>query len=215
MDNWFGLLQISADRRPSKGWIVFDAPMAAYKLVVTDAVKSAREIRPRRYSGAIGVARIHAQILDGKWVRDQILSGWKDRAPPWQAEKGGPQSQWCWSDPIRLPRFTSGTKSRHASRWACTARSTRRRSPSRLTNCWNWCESRTGAKKSMAFWCKCRFRSMSDSRRILVALRPDKDVDGFHPVNVGNLVANIPGPRHAPHRGLSSFEAIQDTDLRS
>jgi methylenetetrahydrofolate dehydrogenase (NADP+)/methenyltetrahydrofolate cyclohydrolase len=34
-----------------------------------------------------------------------------------------------------------------------------------------------------------------DSRRILVAIDPHKDVDGFHPVNVGNLVANIPSPR--------------------
>ena len=41
-----------------------------------------------------------------------------------------------------------------------------------------------------------------DSRPILVALRPDKDVDGFHPVNVGNLVANIPGPRPCTPSGI-------------
>ena len=33
-------------------------------------------------------------------------------------------------------------------------------------------------------------------------MRPDKDVDGFHPVNVGNLVANIPGPRPCTPSGI-------------
>lgn len=34
-----------------------------------------------------------------------------------------------------------------------------------------------------------------NSRRILEAVRPDKDADGFHPQNVGNLVAGRPAPR--------------------
>jgi methylenetetrahydrofolate dehydrogenase (NADP+)/methenyltetrahydrofolate cyclohydrolase len=41
-----------------------------------------------------------------------------------------------------------------------------------------------------------------DSRRILVAIDPNKDVDGFHPTNVGNLVANIPGPRACTPSGV-------------
>jgi len=32
-----------------------------------------------------------------------------------------------------------------------------------------------------------------DSKRILDAISPDKDVDGFHPINVGHLVAGRPG----------------------
>lgn len=32
-----------------------------------------------------------------------------------------------------------------------------------------------------------------DTQQILLAVDPSKDVDGFHPVNVGNLVANRPG----------------------
>ena len=34
-----------------------------------------------------------------------------------------------------------------------------------------------------------------DKRRILVGMQPDKDVDGFHPFNVGSLVADLPAPR--------------------
>src|SRR6185312_14899350 len=34
-----------------------------------------------------------------------------------------------------------------------------------------------------------------DTRRVLEAVAPDKDADGFHPVNVGHLVAGRPAPR--------------------
>jgi methylenetetrahydrofolate dehydrogenase (NADP+)/methenyltetrahydrofolate cyclohydrolase len=33
-----------------------------------------------------------------------------------------------------------------------------------------------------------------DSKRVLMALDPSKDVDGLHPVNIGNLVSGRPGP---------------------
>jgi methylenetetrahydrofolate dehydrogenase (NADP+)/methenyltetrahydrofolate cyclohydrolase len=41
-----------------------------------------------------------------------------------------------------------------------------------------------------------------DSKRILLAVAPEKDVDGFHPCNVGNLVANVPGPRACTPAGI-------------
>ncbi len=44
--------------------------------------------------------------------------------------------------------------------------------------------------------------SQVDKQRVLVSVHPDKDVDGFHPVNVGNLVANHPGPRACTPAGI-------------
>ena len=41
-----------------------------------------------------------------------------------------------------------------------------------------------------------------DRRRVLLSIKPDKDVDGFHPVNVGSLVANIPAPRACTPAGI-------------
>jgi len=38
--------------------------------------------------------------------------------------------------------------------------------------------------------------------RVLRAMSPDKDVDGFHPLNVGALVENIPGPRACTPVGI-------------
>jgi methylenetetrahydrofolate dehydrogenase (NADP+) / methenyltetrahydrofolate cyclohydrolase len=41
-----------------------------------------------------------------------------------------------------------------------------------------------------------------DSKRVLNAIRPDKDVDGFHPVSVGNLSIGNPGPRACTPAGV-------------
>ena len=41
-----------------------------------------------------------------------------------------------------------------------------------------------------------------DTKRILLAVAPQKDVDGFHPCNVGNLVAGLPGPRACTPAGI-------------
>lgn len=41
-----------------------------------------------------------------------------------------------------------------------------------------------------------------DSQRVLEAVAPEKDADGFHPTNVGHLVANRPGPRACTPAGV-------------
>lgn len=41
-----------------------------------------------------------------------------------------------------------------------------------------------------------------DSRRVLEAVIPEKDADGFHPVNVGHLVAGRPAPRACTPAGI-------------
>ena len=41
-----------------------------------------------------------------------------------------------------------------------------------------------------------------DTKRILLAVPPAKDVDGFHPCNVGALVAGLPAPRACTPAGI-------------
>ncbi len=41
-----------------------------------------------------------------------------------------------------------------------------------------------------------------DTKRILMAVSPAKDVDGFHPFNVGALVAGLPAPRACTPAGI-------------
>jgi methylenetetrahydrofolate dehydrogenase (NADP+)/methenyltetrahydrofolate cyclohydrolase len=41
-----------------------------------------------------------------------------------------------------------------------------------------------------------------DSKRILLAISPGKDVDGFHPFNIGALVAGLPAPQACTPAGI-------------
>ncbi|MGA2590631.1 MAG: bifunctional methylenetetrahydrofolate dehydrogenase/methenyltetrahydrofolate cyclohydrolase FolD [Bryobacteraceae bacterium] len=41
-----------------------------------------------------------------------------------------------------------------------------------------------------------------DTRRVLLAVSPEKDADGFHPYNMGNLVAGRPGPQPCTPAGI-------------
>ena len=50
-----------------------------------------------------------------------------------------------------------------------------------------------------------------DSRRVLEAVSPDKDADGFHPTNVGHLVANRPAPRACTPAGI--MEMLRRYDI--
>src|SRR5579884_2567842 len=51
-----------------------------------------------------------------------------------------------------------------------------------------------------------------DSRRVLLAISPEKDVDGFHPLNVGNLVAGLPGPRACTPAGI--IELLKRSEIQ-
>ncbi len=50
-----------------------------------------------------------------------------------------------------------------------------------------------------------------DTKRILMAVMPAKDVDGFHPCNVGALVANLPAPRACTPAGI--IELLKRSDI--
>lgn len=50
-----------------------------------------------------------------------------------------------------------------------------------------------------------------DSKRVLDAILPTKDVDGFHPVNVGNLSIGNPGPRACTPAGV--IELLKRYDI--
>jgi methylenetetrahydrofolate dehydrogenase (NADP+) / methenyltetrahydrofolate cyclohydrolase len=41
-----------------------------------------------------------------------------------------------------------------------------------------------------------------DSKSVLLTVAPEKDVDGFHPCNIGALVANLPAPRACTPAGI-------------
>jgi methylenetetrahydrofolate dehydrogenase (NADP+)/methenyltetrahydrofolate cyclohydrolase len=50
-----------------------------------------------------------------------------------------------------------------------------------------------------------------DSRQVLERIAPDKDIDGFHPVNVGRLSIGLPGPRPCTPAGV--MELLRRTGI--
>lgn len=44
-----------------------------------------------------------------------------------------------------------------------------------------------------------------ETAAVLEAVSPEKDVDGFHPVNMGRLVTGLPGPRPCTPRGIMTL----------
>jgi methylenetetrahydrofolate dehydrogenase (NADP+) / methenyltetrahydrofolate cyclohydrolase len=142
------------------------------------------------------------EILDGKWVREQILAEWKPRVgalaesqrPPGLAVVlvgDNPASEIyvrnkvkaCEEMGIYSEKLTPPASITTDELLAIIERLNRR-------------EDIDGILVQMPL------PPQIDSRRILTAVDPDKDVDGFHPVNVGNLVANLSGPRPCTPSGI-------------
>jgi len=52
-----------------------------------------------------------------------------------------------------------------------------------------------------------------DEEKVLLAVDPDKDVDGLHPVNLGRLVMGAPGPLPCTPQGIVELLAANDVPV--
>ena len=140
-----------------------------------------------------------AKVLDGKWVRDQIFEDWKHRVAATRRKPGlavvlvgnDPGSEIYVRNKIKACETLGIYSEKHTPPEASSTDELLA-----LIESLNQREEIDGILVQMPL------PKHVDSRRILVAIRPDKDVDGFHPVNVGNLVANIPGSRPCTPSGI-------------
>lgn len=140
-----------------------------------------------------------SRILDGKWVRDQIMQQWQPRASA-LPRRPGLAVVLVGNDPASEIYVRNKEK-------ACADMglfSEKITPPTSVTteellaiiDGLNRRDEIDGILVQMPL------PKHVDSRAVLLAIRPDKDVDGFHPTNVGNLVANIPGPRACTPAGV-------------
>jgi methylenetetrahydrofolate dehydrogenase (NADP+)/methenyltetrahydrofolate cyclohydrolase len=143
-----------------------------------------------------------AQILDGKWVRDEIQKEWKPRVEDLTARyrRPGLAVVLVGNDPA------SEIYVRNKER-ACAEMgiySEKHTPPASITTAdlLALIDSLNNREEIDGILVQMPLPRQVDSRKVLVAVRPDKDVDGFHPMNVGNLVANIPGPRPCTPAGI-------------
>ena len=143
-----------------------------------------------------------AQILDGKWVRDQILAEWKDRAAALTQRKRPPGLAVVLVGNNAASEIYVRNKIKACEELGIYSEKLAPPDTVTTEELLSVVESLNQRDDIDGILVQMPLPKQVDSRRILVAIRPDKDVDGFHPLNVGNLVANIPGPRACTPAGV-------------
>jgi methylenetetrahydrofolate dehydrogenase (NADP+)/methenyltetrahydrofolate cyclohydrolase len=143
-----------------------------------------------------------SRVLDGKWVRDEILKELKPRVDALKASRRRPGLAvvLVGNDPASEIYVRNKVK-------ACEQLdiySEQHTPPATITTeeLLALVEDLNGRDEIDGILVQMPLPRQVDSRRILLAIRPDKDVDGFHPINVGNLVANRPAPRPCTPAGI-------------
>jgi methylenetetrahydrofolate dehydrogenase (NADP+)/methenyltetrahydrofolate cyclohydrolase len=143
-----------------------------------------------------------ARVLDGKWVRDQILAELKPRVEKLAAARRPPGLAviLVGNDPgseiyVRLKIKTCGELGIYSEKIT---------PPETITtgDLLGIIEGLNQRAEIDGILVQTPLPSQVDKDRVLRAMSPDKDVDGFHPLNVGALVENIPGPRACTPMGI-------------
>ena len=140
-----------------------------------------------------------SQRLEGKWVRDQIWQEWKPRASALK-RPAGLAVVLVGNDPASEIYVRNKVK-------ACEELgllSEKLTPPDTITTeeLLDIIATLNNRPDIDGILVQMPLPKQVDSRAVLLAIHPDKDVDGFHPINVGNLVANIPGPRPCTPAGV-------------
>jgi methylenetetrahydrofolate dehydrogenase (NADP+)/methenyltetrahydrofolate cyclohydrolase len=143
-----------------------------------------------------------ARVLDGKWVRDLILAGLKPRIDALRSRGRAPGLAviLAGDDPASAIYVRSKVK-------ACQElgiHSETLTPPATVTTAELLGEVELLNRRDDidGILVQMPLPAEVDSRRVLEAVAPEKDVDGFHPVNVGRLVAGRPGPRPCTPAGI-------------
>jgi methylenetetrahydrofolate dehydrogenase (NADP+) / methenyltetrahydrofolate cyclohydrolase len=152
-----------------------------------------------------------ARVLDGKWVRDQILAELKPRVQKLAAahRRPGLAVILVGNDPsseiyVRLKIKTSAELGIYSEKIT---------PPDTITtsDLLGIIEGLNQRSEIDGILVQTPLPPQVDKDRILRALSPDKDVDGLHPLNVGALVENLPGPRACTPVGI--IEMLRRYDI--
>ena len=141
-------------------------------------------------------------LLDGKWVRDQIFAELKPRVEKLTASHRPPGLVviLVGNDPgseiyVRLKIKTCGELGIYSEK-------IERPDSVSTSELLGIIEGLNQRPEIDGILVQTPLPTQVDKDRVLRSLKPDKDVDGFHPLNVGALVENIPGPRACTPVGI-------------
>jgi methylenetetrahydrofolate dehydrogenase (NADP+)/methenyltetrahydrofolate cyclohydrolase len=152
-----------------------------------------------------------ARVLDGKWVRDQILAELKPRVAKLAASHRPPGLAviLIGNDPgseiyVRLKIKTCGELGIYSEKIT---------PPDTITtsDLLGIIEGLNQRPEIDGILVQTPLPPQVDKDRVLRGMSPAKDVDGFHPLNVGALVENIPGPRACTPLGI--MEMLRRYDI--
>ncbi len=155
-----------------------------------------------------------AKILDGKWVRDEILKDCVPRIERLSAAGRPPGLAvvLVGNDPaseiyVRNKVKTSGDLGIYSEKLTPSASVT----TEELLEIVEGLNARANIDGILV---QMPLPAQVDSARVLLAVDPEKDVDGFHPLNVGNLVTNRPGPRPCTPSGIMEMLRRYDIPIK-
>lgn len=155
-----------------------------------------------------------AKILDGKWVRDEILKDCVSRIERLSAAGRSPGLAvvLVGNDPaseiyVRNKVKTSGDLGIYSEKLTPSASVT----TEELLEIVEGLNARADVDGILV---QMPLPAQVDSARVLLAVDPEKDVDGFHPLNVGNLVTNRPGPRPCTPSGIMEMLRRYDIPIK-
>jgi methylenetetrahydrofolate dehydrogenase (NADP+)/methenyltetrahydrofolate cyclohydrolase len=143
-----------------------------------------------------------AKILDGKWVRDQILAELRPRVAKLTASRRAPGLAVILVGHDPGSEIYVRMKIKACAELGIYSEKIDRPDTVTTSELLGIIEGLNERPEIDGILVQAPLPPQVDKERVLQALKPDKDVDGFHPSNVGALVENIPAPRACTPSGI-------------
>jgi methylenetetrahydrofolate dehydrogenase (NADP+)/methenyltetrahydrofolate cyclohydrolase len=152
-----------------------------------------------------------AKILDGKWVREQILAELRPRIGKLTASHRRPGLAVILVGHDPASEIYVRNKIKTCGDLGIYSEKIERPATISTEDLLGIIEGLNQRKEIDGILVQSPLPKQVDKRRILLGMQPDKDVDGFHPLNVGSLVADIPAPRACTPAGI--MELLRRYDI--
>ena len=156
-----------------------------------------------------------ARILDGKRIADELLDGLKARIDARMAAGGSrPGSRWCWWAATRPRRTHVRNKRRAADKVGIRAFDFDLPEGTTEAELLALIDRLNADPDVHGILVQLPLPGIPDARRLIHRIDPRKDVDGFHPENVGHLACAKFGLRPCTPRGITTLLAWTDRPVR-
>jgi methylenetetrahydrofolate dehydrogenase (NADP+)/methenyltetrahydrofolate cyclohydrolase len=145
---------------------------------------------------------VSAKILDGKWVRDQVLAELRPRIENLTAKHRRPGLAVILVGHDPASEIYVRNKIKTCAEMGIYSKKIAPPDTISTEDLLGIIEGLNQRNEIDGILVQSPLPKQVDKRRILLGMKPDKDVDGFHPLNVGSLVADIPAPRACTPAGI-------------